>query len=95
MLLVVYFLLCVNVLGVLLVAWDKAMSKLSMSRVPEKSILMVYLAGGWIGGLLSQYLFSHKTKKESFKSKAKVAIVSSVLICLAVLWVSLEGEIRG
>ena len=91
MLLAVYFLLGVNALGLLMIALDKMMSKMGMNRISERSILSVYLAGGWLGGLLAQYGVRHKTRKESFKAGARITIVLSIVMWSLALSILEEG----
>ncbi|RMH54327.1 MAG: DUF1294 domain-containing protein [Deinococcus-Thermus bacterium] len=37
-------------------------------RVPEKQLHLMEFFGGWLGGLLAQQLFRHKSRKESFQT---------------------------
>ncbi|MEL6104680.1 MAG: DUF1294 domain-containing protein [Planctomycetota bacterium] len=46
--------------------WDKFRAKRDRSRVPEKTLHLIDLVGGWPGGLLARRTFRHKTVKRSF-----------------------------
>ena len=47
--------------------WDKFRARRSGNRVPEKTLHLLELIGGWPGAILAQQLFRHKTKKTSFQ----------------------------
>lgn len=46
--------------------WDKRSAAKGGRRVPEQTLHMLALLGGWPGALLGQRHFRHKTKKLSF-----------------------------
>ncbi|MFO0975445.1 MAG: DUF1294 domain-containing protein [Planctomycetaceae bacterium] len=46
--------------------WDKRRATSGGRRVPEKTLHILSLLGGWPGALLGQRFFRHKTKKLSF-----------------------------
>ena len=48
-------------------AWDKAQAQAGASRIPENTLHLLELLGGWIGGYLAQERFRHKTAKESYQ----------------------------
>lgn len=50
-----------------LYGWDKRQAVLALRRVPEQTLHLIDLAGGWPGGLIGQRYFRHKTKKLSFQ----------------------------
>ena len=37
-------------------------------RVPENTLHMLEFLGGWLGALIAQKIFHHKTKKKSFRN---------------------------
>ena len=45
---------------------DKRRAGLGGRRVPELTLQILALSGGWPGGLLAQRQFRHKTKKPAF-----------------------------
>lgn len=51
---------------VVLFGWDKVVAKLGWRRVPERTLLLMNLVGGFIGGWVGQFLFRHKTRKWTF-----------------------------
>ena len=64
-----------------LYGWDKRQAVLARRRVPEQTLHLFDLAGGWPGGLLGQKYFRHKTKKLSFQ----IRFWLTVLLHLAVV----------
>ena len=49
-------------------AVDKSAAVASRWRVPENTLLLLGLAGGWPGAIVAQQVLRHKTKKVSFRS---------------------------
>ena len=47
--------------------WDKRQAKLDGWRIPEKTLHMLAVFGGWPGAFLAQRYFRHKTQKVSFQ----------------------------
>ena len=81
---VVVYLAAVGVLSVitfLLYGWDKSCARLGKRRVPEKTLHLLSLLGGWPGALLGQQQFRHKTRKMPFQA---VFWLTVILHCSAV-----------
>ena len=47
--------------------WDKRQAVRNAQRVPEKTLHLLAVFGGWPGALLAQYVFRHKNRKASFQ----------------------------
>lgn len=60
------YLLIVNALEVFLMYYDKRQARRRKNRIPERILIVLGVLGGGIGGLISQQLFNHKTKKICF-----------------------------
>ena len=61
------YLLFINLLGLILYAFDKAKSKRKgSSRIPERTLLWVARLGGGVGCWLGMMLFRHKTQHNRF-----------------------------
>jgi len=61
-----YVLLIVNLFGFLIMWWDKRCARKGARRVPERTLFLVALCGGAVGGLGGMYLFRHKTQHWRF-----------------------------
>lgn len=60
------YLILANVSLFALMGLDKLKAKMNSWRISEKTLLILGLAGGGIGGLLGQHVFHHKTRKSYF-----------------------------
>lgn len=66
---------------------DKAAARRSAARVPERTLHLVDLVGGWPGALVAQQLFRHKTRKRSFRRVFWAGVVLNVLaLAGALVW---------
>jgi len=74
-------------------ALDKSAARQGRRRTPERTLLLLGLAGGWPGGLAAQQLLRHKSSKTSFLIKfwLTVALNLAALIALQAGWVRLGG----
>ena len=62
-----FYLLLINLLGIVLYDVDKAKSKRKGNRrIPERTLLWVARLGGGVGCWLGMMLFRHKTKHTRF-----------------------------
>lgn len=57
---------------------DKSAARAGTSRIPENTLLLGCLLGGWPGGLWAAKTFRHKTQKVSYRLRLAVAIVVHV-----------------
>lgn len=80
---VVWFLL-INVLTIVIYGADKMAARKGMHRVPEATLLVFGLTGGWPGAIVGQQLFRHKTQKQPFKTYFFLSIVVSIAVMAAV-----------
>lgn len=77
-------------------ALDKSAARKGRRRTPERTLLLLGLAGGWPGALAAQQLLRHKSAKTSFLAKFWLTVVLN-LAALAALgalqagWISLGG----
>ncbi len=55
-----------NVTGFGITGLDKWLSKAGRRRVPERTLQVWALVGGWIGCWAGVFVFRHKTRKTSF-----------------------------
>lgn len=79
-----------------LVSWmlyslDKAAAKAGASRVPEGTLHLADLLGGWPGALVAQQQFRHKTAKASFQWMFWCSVLGNLA---AVAWLVHSGTAR-
>ncbi|WON78170.1 DUF1294 domain-containing protein [Serratia sp. UGAL515B_01] len=75
--------LSVNLLTFLIYGVDKLAACKGWLRVPEITLLLFGVLGGWMGGVLAQQLFRHKTQKQPFATQFIFSVVLNMLAILA------------
>lgn len=60
-------------------AVDKSAAAAGRQRVPEKTLLLLGLIGGWPGAICAQQLLRHKTQKLEFRRLFWLTVVVNVL----------------
>ncbi|MCE0487091.1 DUF1294 domain-containing protein [Ornithinimicrobium sediminis] len=64
---------------------DKTAARRGTRRVPESTLHLVALLGGWPGALVAQQAFRHKTRKQPFRT---VFWGTVVVNCAALAWLA-------
>jgi uncharacterized membrane protein YsdA (DUF1294 family)/cold shock CspA family protein len=59
---------------------DKAAAVAGRWRVPESTLLIPGLLGGWPGAILGQQIFRHKTKKAGFRAAFWTNVILNVIL---------------
>lgn len=54
-------------------------------RIPEQTLILLGLAGGWPGGVIAQQALRHKTRKRSFQLMFWVSVVANVAALVVVI----------
>ena len=62
----VYYLFLINIVTFLAFASDKRRAARRRWRIPEKTLLGLFIIGGSAGGLIAMYFFRHKIRKAAF-----------------------------
>lgn len=66
--------------------WDKRASIRNHRRIPERTLLVWSIIGGWPGGLLASRSLRHKTKKVSYRTKFVLSSVANVIVIALLVW---------
>lgn len=59
-------------------AWDKAAAVRGRWRTPERTLLLLGLAGGWPGAILAQQWLRHKSSKTAFRAVFWCTVAANV-----------------
>lgn len=68
--------------------WDKRSAEKGNNRVPEKSLHLLELLGGWPGAIAGQKFFRHKTQKKLFLLLTYLMAAINVFIAGSILWLA-------
>ncbi|MBY7728814.1 DUF1294 domain-containing protein [Vibrio splendidus] len=72
--------LVVGVVTFFVYAKDKRAAINSNWRVPEKTLHILSVAGGWLGALIAQDKLRHKTQKQPFRSIYWLTVAMNVAV---------------
>jgi uncharacterized membrane protein YsdA (DUF1294 family) len=78
------WLLSVNLLTLLIYGVDKLAACKSWRRIPEATLLLFGVVGGWPGAIAGQQLFRHKTQKQPFRTYFYLSVGVNVVALGAV-----------
>lgn len=81
---VMMWLLLANVLTLVIYGIDKTAARKTWRRVPESTLLVFGVVGGWPGAIVGQQLFRHKTQKQPFKTYFIISVLVSILVTVAI-----------
>jgi uncharacterized membrane protein YsdA (DUF1294 family) len=77
------WLVAISLTAFLAYGYDKAIARSRRTRVPEKVLLVLTLAGGTVGSLAGMFAFRHKTSKRSFQARLAGVVVIQVALIAA------------
>ena len=75
--------LCASLVTFIAYAGDKRAARTGRRRTPERTLLLLGLAGGWPGGWLAQRLVRHKSSKAVFLAMFRWSVLANVAFVLA------------
>lgn len=77
---ILYYLISINVLTCIFFGVDKMMATSHTWRISEKTLWVLSILGGSIGGFAGMQLFRHKTQKLSFQLVMLAIMIIQLLI---------------
>lgn len=81
---VMMWFLLANALTLVIYGIDKTAARKTWRRVPESTLLVFGVVGGWPGAIVGQQLFRHKTQKQPFKTYFIISVLVSILVTVAI-----------
>lgn len=79
---ILIYIVFINLLLFSLMGIDKEKAKLKKWRISEKTLFLLALFGGGIGGVIGIYTFRHKTKHLKFTLGFPIIIVFQLIVIL-------------
>jgi len=79
------YLITINLITFITFGVDKFKSIKKTWRIKESTLINLCIIGGSIGGILSMYLFHHKTKHSSFYIGIPLIIITQIIIFIYVI----------
>ena len=76
----VWYLAAINFTTWVVYGLDKGRAKSGKWRIPERTLLLLALAGGSLGALAGMIMFRHKTRKPKFYISVPVMFVAHCII---------------
>ena len=76
----IYYLILINLVGILSMYLDKYFAKNNMYRISEKNLFLIAIIGGSIGSIIGMYKFRHKTKHKQFTIGLPSILIFQMLI---------------
>ena len=75
-----------SLLAFVFYGFDKRRARKDGRRVPEKTLHLMALFGGWPGALMGQRVFRHKTQKLSYRIVFWLCVMLHMVIVAAVVY---------
>ncbi|OUP83466.1 hypothetical protein B5F07_10895 [Lachnoclostridium sp. An169] len=82
----IWYLILINIITWIIYGLDKWKARRGKWRVPEKTLLLLALAGGSIGALAAMVMFHHKTHKARFYIGVPLILILECVIGAVVWW---------
>ncbi len=86
----IWYVSVINFLAWMIYGVDKWRAKSGKWRIPERTLLLLALAGGSLGALAAMLMFRHKTRKPKFVISVPVMFVAHCVI-IALLYLKIRG----
>ena len=81
--------LVVSVVAYVMYAVDKSAARSAgRRRIPERTLLVVSVLGGWPGSIVAQQTLRHKTRKQSFRRAFGVTVLVNLLALAALVYLT-------
>ena len=85
--LLAYYIVFINLLGIILMFLDKRKAVKNRWRISENTLMLTSLIGGSLGILIGMYTFRHKTKHKKFTIGVPVLLIINILCIIILLYI--------
>ena len=82
--LLIYYLLLINLIGILLMFLDKKKAIKRKWRIKENTLMLIALIGGALGILIGMYTFRHKTKHKKFTVGVPTLLILNIILIIKI-----------
>ena len=82
--LLIYYLLLINLIGILLMFLDKKKAIKRKWRIKENTLMLIALIGGALGILIGMYTFRHKTKHKKFTIGVPTLLILNIILIIKI-----------
>ena len=89
---VISWLIAANLVAFAANSYDKSIAGSGRTRIPERALLIIALAGGSLGAWAGMRIFHHKTAKSSFLARFWLIVALQILV-LAGYWFFIKPAI--
>lgn len=86
----IYYIILVNIYGIIIMYIDKEKSKKSKWRVSELKLFLIASAFGSLGIFLGMHMFRHKTKHKKFIYGIPLFMIIQLLIIFIITKLTLQ-----
>ena len=80
-----YLILLMSIASFIVYAVDKNAARRNARRVPERTLHLLALFGGWPGALLAQHILRHKSVKLPFRRVFWGTVCGNIILFTAVV----------
>ena len=79
---IIIYLVIINIITFLIMAYDKHEAKVGHWRISEKALFLFCIIGGSVGGIFGMYVFRHKTQKSYFKFGFPLILIIQIVLII-------------
>jgi uncharacterized membrane protein YsdA (DUF1294 family) len=81
-----FYLVSINSLTLIFYGLDKNLAQASATRIPEKQLLLLGLAGGSLGSLVGIHYLRHKSSKTSYLLKLGLILIVHIILVTGIVY---------
>ena len=83
----IIYLIIINIIAFAAMWLDKRKAKKNKRRIPEKTLFILVMLGGGIGGIAGMYTFRHKTQKTRFVIGFPLILIIEIITYILIKYI--------